>query len=130
MGYVLGLVLVAGVMAFIGWPLLRREAGGADEALEVAQAAPQSAAEEERAGRKEQVLAALNELEYDFHMRKIAPEDYRVLKARLIDEAAAVLGRGGEHGQAGWEALESAIEAEVAAELEKESSTSEGRAAS
>lgn len=126
MGYVLGLVLVVGVVTFIGWPLLRREAGDEDASLE----RPQAAADEELARRKEQVLAALNELEYDFHMRKISPEDYRVLKARLIDEAAAVLGKGEARGQAGWAAMEAAIEAEAAAELEKETAPSKGGAAS
>lgn len=133
MGYALGLVLVAGVMAFIGWPLLRREEGEGDDAFELAHAAAQeelARRQEELLRRKEQVLAALNELEYDFQMRKISPEDYRVLKARLIDEAAAVLGKGEAHGQAGRLALEAAIEAEVAAELEKEPSAPKGSAAS
>jgi len=131
-GYVLGVILVAGLVAFIGWPLLRRDADESGNALEWFPGVPGAAREEQEAVRRrsEQVLADLNELEYDFQMRKISPEDYRFLKARLIEEAAAVLNIGKAQAQTELQELEAAIEAEVAAELEKELSASKGRAGS
>ncbi len=134
MGYVVGLLLVAGVLAFIGWPLLRREVAESDETFGAAPVAGPAAAgqelarrEQDLARRKEQVLATLNELEYDFQMRKISPEDYRLLKARLIEEAASMFGKGDGVGAAVSPALEAAIEAQIAAAREEKPPTSGGR---
>ena len=137
MGYVVGLLLIAGLLAYIGWPLLRREPAEGNDTFEPAPVAGHGAEgqelarrAEELARRKEQVLATLNELEYDFQMHKISPEDYRQLKAGLIEEAASMFGKDDTVAQAAPSALHAVMEPDMAAERLQPSPASEGREAS
>lgn len=46
--------------------------------------------------RKEEVIAALNDLEYDFRMRKIGEPDYLQMKEKLTREAIDLMKRADE----------------------------------
>ena len=41
--------------------------------------------------RKQEILAALNDLEYDLQLKKITPEDYREVKASLMNSGIEVM---------------------------------------
>jgi len=74
----IGLALFAAALTFISLPFRQKQrvnlqARKADEHLE---------------GRRESVLAALRDLEFDFKTGKVGEEDYTPLHARLIVEAA------------------------------------------
>jgi len=109
--YVIGLLLVVIVVGLIGLPLIRREEAGEEEALWNNDG--NGGLEKD----KENVFTALNELEYDYQMRKISEEDYRALKARLTREAVLILQE--EEAEEGEELkdIELAIEKEIEREL-------------
>lgn len=111
MPYVIGLLLVVIVVGLIGLPLVRREEADEEEA-------PWNSEEDGGLEKeKENVFTALNELEYDYQMRKISEEDYRALKARLTREAVLILQE--EEAGEGEELkdIELAIEKEIEREL-------------
>jgi hypothetical protein len=87
---VLGIAIAAGAVLLVAWPFLR-EPVAADDRLDAL--APE---EEERLRlleERDQVLAALKELEFDHRTGKISDEDYRSQVGPLRREAATSLRR-------------------------------------
>jgi hypothetical protein len=87
---VLGIAIAAAAVLLVAWPFLR-EPVAADDRLDAL--APE---EEERlrlVEERDQVLAALKELEFDHRTGKISDEDYRSQVGPLRREAATALRR-------------------------------------
>ena len=92
----IGLVIFAAALAFISRPFRQKQrvnlkARKADEHLE---------------GRRESVLAALRDLEFDFKTGKVGEDDYTPLHAQLMVEAAQFI----EHEQEEEKKLEALIQ--------------------
>ena len=75
---IIGLVLLGIALYIIAMPFRQKEGKGAGKS--------KAAASNER--RREEVLLALRDLEFDFKTGKVTEEDFRPLHAQLIAEAA------------------------------------------
>jgi hypothetical protein len=87
---VLGIAIAAGAVLLVAWPFLR-EPVAPDDRLDAL-----TPEEEDRlrlVEERDQVLAALKELEFDHRTRKISDEDYRSQVGPLRREAATALRR-------------------------------------
>lgn len=69
---------------------------------------------------KEEVLTALNELEFDYQMKKLSDDDYRKLKASLTARAVSVLKAKDEVERCDVEAHKMVAEEELEKEIENE----------
>lgn len=84
MTFVLGLLVVLVALYFIAAPYLEEE-----NELIVMAAAPQDENVIEK--QKESIFTTLNELEFDYRMKKISDEDYKILKNKYKSQAVTVL---------------------------------------
>ncbi len=80
-GIVIVLILVA---VLVAWPLLRTEKPGYRKAL---LADDEELAENE----KETVFTTINEIEFDYQMNKLSPDDYEILKSQYKQKALEIL---------------------------------------
>ncbi len=78
----IALVLSVGALAFVVWPLLKR--GPAPVLVEDDRLT-------ELLGRKDAVLKAIKDLEFDYQVGKLSEEDYQVYDQRLRRQAVALL---------------------------------------
>jgi hypothetical protein len=78
----IALVLSLGALAYVVWPLLRQ--GPAPVMLEDDRLT-------ELLGRKDAVMMAIKELEFDYHVGKLSEEDYQLYDARLRRQAVGLL---------------------------------------
>lgn len=103
---VLCLALLAGLVFCIGYPLLQQPAGAP-----VAEGSKKHLLE-----RREQLLAAIKEIEFDQAMGKLPEGEYQRLRQQLEAEAVHVLHQLDQlDGQSGLNALRSRIEKDVLA---------------
>ncbi len=84
-GWLIGVALLVLGIAVIAAPLVR-ERGGKGRAASLPTASEEAPSP---AARRRQILVALRDLEFDYATGKVSEEDYRVLRARLLQEAAA-----------------------------------------
>ena len=75
---IIGLVMFGAAIAFVSLPFRQRQQG----------ATKSSQVPTPKAGRRESVLSALRDLDFDFKTGKVSEEDYQPLRAQLIVEAA------------------------------------------
>jgi hypothetical protein len=87
---VLGIAIAAGAVLLVAWPFLR-EPVTADDRLDAL--APEDEERLRLVEERDQVLAALKELEFDHRTGKISDEDYRSQVGPLRREAATALRR-------------------------------------
>jgi predicted nucleic acid-binding Zn ribbon protein len=76
----IGFLLFVAAMAYVGLPFRQRQTN----------ASPLHAATSQE-GKRETVIAALRDLDFDFRIGKVSEEDYQPLRAQLIAEAAQYL---------------------------------------
>lgn len=89
---VVGTLLALGAMAFVLVPLFRPPAERSlDDAAAEREATRSDAAPDGTAGRREQAVEALREIEFDRATGKLAEADYVALKARYTAEAVAAM---------------------------------------
>lgn len=81
MTFILGLLIVLVSLYFIAAPYL----------AEPIEAAAGIQDENDVEKQKESIFTTLNELEFDFRMKKISEEDYKVLKNKYKSQAVTVL---------------------------------------
>jgi rRNA maturation endonuclease Nob1 len=82
LSFVILFLLLAIVIAFIAYPLLRREAYAVTATSDDL---------DNLATRKDSLYSMLKELEFDYDMGNLSPEDHRVLEEKYKRKAAATL---------------------------------------
>ncbi len=111
MTIVVGLLLVLIVGGMIGIPLLRNEEAEAGElespGLEDAPA-PQAPG-----ASRDAVFKELNEIEFDYQMKKLSDEDYQLLKDRYSRMAVAILKEEEVEEKSAIDEVEREVEAEL-----------------
>lgn len=106
---ILALVVVLGMaVIFIGLPLLRNDE--VEEELVLTEGDP-------RELEKEKVFSTLNDIEYDYQMKKLSESDYQELKNRYTKRAIEFLKEEEEAGKYAEDDVEALAEAEIEAEL-------------
>ena len=89
---VVGTLLALGAMAFVLVPLFRPPAERPlDDATTAREATRSDTAPDGTAGRREQAVEALREIEFDRATGKLADSDYAALKERYTGEAVAAM---------------------------------------
>ena len=89
---IVGTLLALGAMAFVLVPLFRPPTDQPiDDATTEREATRSDAAPDGTAGRREQAVEALREIEFDRATGKLADADYAALKARYTAEAVAAM---------------------------------------
>ena len=73
---VIGFILLGAALAFVSRPFWEKPKKGAKDSSTA------------QVSRRESVLAALRDLDFDFKTGKVSEEDYRPLRAQLLAEAA------------------------------------------
>jgi len=81
---VIGLVMIAGAIAIIGYPLVQKDIHN----LKVKPTKNIPLGYEQQ---KEIVMSSLGEIEFDFNMHKLTVDDYQELKALYKDKAVQLL---------------------------------------
>lgn len=120
-GVSLGIILIV-ILFLVGFPLIRKDKATRDKWWE-----EELVSDLEKD--KEAVFTTLNEIEFDFQMKKLSEEDYQILKEKhqrlavqiLKEEEAQqvnVLAREEEGRAVVSEARKADVEAEIEAELE------------
>ena len=84
MELVIGLVMIAGAIAIIGYPLIQKDI----HSLKVKPAKNIPLGYEQQ---KEIVMSSLGEIEFDFNMHKLTVDDYQELKALYKEKAVRLL---------------------------------------
>ncbi len=105
---VLGLLVTGAVTAFVAWPWWTRRGAPESEGVSEADSGGETLAE-----RREAILAALRDLDFDHAVGKVAEEDYQSLRQTLLAEAAEVMARLDEEQTTVEADLDARIEAEV-----------------
>jgi len=106
---ILALVVTLGLaVVFIGLPLLRNDE--VEEELVLTEGDP-------RELEKEKVFTTLNDIEYDYQMKKLSESDYQELKNRYSKRAIEFMKEEEELGLYGENNVEAEAEAEIEAEL-------------
>ncbi|MGE5576854.1 MAG: hypothetical protein ACM3TT_06645 [Syntrophothermus sp.] len=112
MTIVVGLLLVLIVGGMIGIPLLRSEEAEAGEL----EAQELEGAEVPQMGStsRDAVFKELNEIEFDYQMKKLSDDDYNLLKDRYTRMAVSILKEEEESEKQAMDEVEREIEAELA----------------
>jgi hypothetical protein len=79
MTFAAGLVLIAAVIAVVGWPFFRKAAGGAPPAL----ATPPGHWERQKA----EAYGAIKDAEFDFQTGKMSDADFQFIRAKYAARA-------------------------------------------
>jgi hypothetical protein len=108
---ILGIIIVGLAIALVAYPILRP----AESPLLTIEDADRQAWEELIA-RRDDTLRAIKDLEFDYRVGKVSPEDFQVFLARLKAEAAEILKQMDARQAEKESALAAALEAEIAAE--------------
>ena len=104
------LALLVLVVLFVGRPLFEKQTSPASE-----QAEKQEHDLSAQLAERDRILNALRELDFDYALGKIPPEDYPAQRAQLVQEGVDVLRKLDElQDVAGQAELDARIEAEVA----------------
>jgi hypothetical protein len=103
-------VLIVGTFAFILHPLI--EAGEENWSPSEASATMQTV--DELTARRDAIYAALKDAEFDRETGKLAEEDYQIVRARYMNEAAHILRRLDRLAPEAEAALDAEIERDVA----------------
>jgi cytochrome c-type biogenesis protein CcmH/NrfG len=85
MFYVVALVIVLGTVAYLGYPILRRDRSYAPDHLDALDVVHELNTE------KDTLLRALKDLEFDLASGKLSSEDYNAMRSRYETRAMAVL---------------------------------------
>ncbi|MBS4024354.1 MAG: hypothetical protein KGZ96_01625 [Clostridia bacterium] len=114
----LGAVVITASAVMVAMPLVR----GGEENLNYKN--PGVDMEENLAKNKEDTFAILNEIEFDYKTRKLAEEDYQLLKNKYQKQAVAILKEeeeisGRVFNSSQLKELEQQVEDEIAKELEQ-----------
>ena len=81
---VIGLVMLAGAIVIVGYPLIQKDI----QNYKVKTAKNKPLAYEQQ---KEIVMSAIGEIEFDFNMNKLSVDDYQELKALYKEKAVQLL---------------------------------------
>jgi len=81
---VIGLVMIAGAIAIIGYPLIQKDIHNSK--VKPAKNIPLGYEQQ-----KEIVMSSLGEIEFDFNMHKLTVDDYQELKALYKEKAVQLL---------------------------------------
>src|SRR6266540_5490877 len=91
---IIGFILLGAALAFVSRPFWEKHKKGPKDSTTT------------DAGRRESVLAALRDLDFDFKTGKVSEEDYQPLRAQLLAEAAQYI----EAEKKAYEQLEALIQ--------------------
>lgn len=95
---VLGLLVVLGALVFVVLPLFQLS-GSPERAVQGA------GPHDEWLRRRDEAYAAIKEMEFDYEMGKLSPEDYRLMRSRYegqaIEALAALDGAGADRPESG-----------------------------
>jgi hypothetical protein len=83
-------LLIAGVLAFVFRPLFEGKNGGTGR-LATEGSAPAALTADELAARRDAIYASLKDAEFDRETGKLSGEDYQMVRARYMSEAAQIL---------------------------------------
>ncbi len=93
----LPLILVLVSLILIGYPIWKGRRGEGEQADGLSSLMATN--EKDKSREKDVIMGALSEIEFDYHMKKLSEEDYRVLKNEYSKMALVILDAEDTHSE-------------------------------
>ena len=110
----LGVLVASALIAYITWPWRMQRGDPQPAARSVSDASTKALS-----SRREALLTALRDLDFDYTVGKVTQEDYGPMRQALLAEVAAIMTQLDEAQAAAQDGLEARLEAEVLAVRQK-----------